>query len=75
MSACLCFRHPQKLSKWMEHLASEGILSGKQDKHAREWVVTAVNRQGEAYTRFRPVRKRQADAGPPSEEVGRDRGQ
>ncbi|XP_077231685.1 eukaryotic translation initiation factor SUI1 family protein isoform X2 [Tasmannia lanceolata] len=48
----------KKLAKWLQSKSSAGLISTKDDKHKKEVVLLAVNRNHPDYKSFRPERRR-----------------
>ncbi|XP_020519093.1 eukaryotic translation initiation factor 2D isoform X1 [Amborella trichopoda] len=48
----------KKLSKWLQSKSSSGLISVKEDKHKKEFMLLSVNRVHPDFTSFRPEKKR-----------------
>ncbi|KAA8528051.1 hypothetical protein F0562_035080 [Nyssa sinensis] len=48
----------KKLSKWLQSKSSVGLISVKEDKHKKEVILFAVNRNHPDYTTFKPEKRK-----------------
>ncbi|GJP32236.1 hypothetical protein CLOM_g16830 [Closterium sp. NIES-68] len=56
----------KKLSKWLHAKAVDGLISGKEDKHRKEFILSAINYRHPALVAFTPDRTTKPAQPPPS---------
>ncbi|KAM3303751.1 eukaryotic translation initiation factor 2D isoform X1 [Capsicum chacoense] len=54
----------KKLSKWLQAKASGGLISVKEDKHKKEVILSAVDRNHPDYLSYKPEKKKVDKPGP-----------